>query len=227
MVKPQLLPERGPLKRYAEAINKLGEALQSLRISRGIGYNVQHTSYGQVLKIDVKKAVEQVEQSDKMQYFQVVEIFPDYLLCVKLGSTDDPKFSVAKPLELRVSTQTNVTLNWADADEYIVSFRNVVEKKWNWRRLTSVTTSKYFDEYLNPPYNPAIFGATRNIGSVILAFKTDTGVVDNDGNQCEWVDINIDSRHYKQTPYLTAVCVNTSTGAQTRYLYLSGGPPQP
>lgn len=55
MTKFDHLAERGPLRKYAAAINDLIEEVRSLRIASGKGYTVKRTSIGTILEVKVGK----------------------------------------------------------------------------------------------------------------------------------------------------------------------------
>ena len=51
MVTPRPIPERGPMRRYAEAINRLSDLADALKIQPGLGYTVHRTAHGQTIKL--------------------------------------------------------------------------------------------------------------------------------------------------------------------------------
>lgn len=224
MVKPATIPERGPMKRYAEAINQLGEAVQSLRIQRGLGYNVHHTAYGQVIKLEGRRITGDAgEPGTLVQRFRVTALENDYVSCRKvtedgqIDTDDTTTYYVAKPVELRVGTQDGAS-NTALGYTFRISFPTAADYG-NTRRLTNTTdNSRYVNEVLFPAYV---------IGSEIYACEPEdkTGVVRN-LERLTWLDINVDARHYRPKYERVAVCQTVNGQTVTRYMYVAGGPIQ-
>lgn len=171
---------------------------------------------------------------DETQVFVAVEVQGDYLVCVK--ESDDPatgtRYSVAKPQPLSATYQSFVPLAWADNDTYTITFVDTGLYKWNRRRLTSGTTGKYWDEFLDPLYGPSARSGETFEGSRITARKLKVpafgaGTLGHDGQPIYWEDINVEARHYRPVPMLVALCVDDGTGnAVTKYAYIAGGPLQ-
>jgi hypothetical protein len=227
MVSPSRLEEKGPLKRLTRAINSVNALAQSMRIQRGLGYSVRHTAHGQVIQLEDRRGTTTVEQAATIQRFEVTAIENDWVSCRKLkedgtlDETDETVYKVAKPKELRVSTQNGATLA-ALGYNFIVSFP-VAADYGNTRRLTlpasGSTPARYVDEVLLPAYN---------IGSELYATEPEdkTGVTVND-IRLTWLDINVDARQYRPKLTRVAVCVQENGQTVTRYMFVAGGPIQP
>jgi hypothetical protein len=211
------------MKRYAQAINQLGDLAQSLRIQRGLGYNVHHTAYGQVIKLDRVSGGEDGEDGSTIQRFQVRALENDWLECRKLkdnGELDDADtttYYVAKPVQLRVSTLGGTT-NTALGYTFTISFPTAGDYG-NTRRLTNTSdNSRFINEVLFPAYE---------VGSEIYACEPEdkTGVLRNEV-RLTWLDLNVDARCYRPKYQRVAVCVQEGGQTVTRYMYVAGGPIQ-
>lgn len=222
---PQKLEEKGPLKRYASAINSVSELAQSMRIQRGLGYSVRHTAHGQVIQLEDKRAAAATEPGSTVERFRITALQDDWMTCRRLkedGNVDEDdttEYKVAKPRELRVSTQNGATIS-ALGFGFVVSFPTA--DYGNTRRLTvpaaGTTPARYVDEILLPAYG---------IGSEIYATEPEdkTGVLVNDV-RLTWLDLNVDARQYRPKFTRVAVCVTENGQTVTKYMFVAGGPVQ-
>lgn len=222
MVTLPTLPERGPLKKYAEAINRLSDVAKSLQINSGLGYTVHRTAHGQTIRIGFKKDAQQPDVIS-VQRFRIMNVQNDWLECKKLtedGELDEidiGTYYVAKPVELRVSRQSGLAAG-ETGYQFVVSFPSSLSFG-NERRLTNQTdNNRYVDEVLTPPYAS---------GAEIYACEPEdkTGVLRQDV-RLTWLDLNVDARHYRPKYQRVAVCVQENGQTVTRYLYVAGGPIQ-
>ena len=220
MVTPRPIPERGPLRRYAEAINRLSDLTDALRIQPGLGYTVHRTAHGQTIKLAQRR---QQDDAIAIERFKVQALENDYVSCRKLkedGNIDDSDtttYYVAKPVELRVSHQDGAT-NSALGYTFTISFPTAADYG-NTRKLTNTSdNSRYVNEVLFPAYA---------VGSEIYACEPEhkTGVLRN-SVRLTWLDINVDARHYRPKYQRVAVCVQENGQTVTRYMYVAGGPIQ-
>ena len=222
MVTPRPIPERGPMRRYAEAINQLSDLADALKIQPGLGYTVHRTAHGQTIKLTSKR-VQNGEDGTTIQRFKVQALENDYVACRKLledgnlDTDDTATYYVAKPVELRVSYQDGAT-NSALGYTFTITFPTAADYG-NTRKLTNTSdNSRYVNEVLFPAYA---------VGSEIYACEPEdkTGVLRN-SVRLAWLDINVDARHYRPKYQRVAVCVQENGQTVTRYMYVAGGPIQ-
>lgn len=227
MVTPTKLEEKGPLRRLSRAINNVNALAQSMRIQRGLGYSVRHTAHGQVIQLEDKRTVAAAaEPGSAIQRFRITALENDWVTCRKLkedGNVDEndtTEYKVAKPRELRVSTQDGATIS-ALGYGFIISFPTAADYG-NTRRLTvpaaGTTPARYVDEILLPAYG---------IGSEIYATEPEdkTGVLVN-SVRLTWLDLNVDARQYRPKFTRVAVCVSENGQTVTKYMFVAGGPVQ-
>lgn len=228
MVMPQTLPESGPLKKYAEAINRLTQAVKGMQLNPGLGYTVRRSSHGQVLSIQ-KSAKNEQESGAEVSEFFVLGHNRDFIECHKasagspINTTD--VYYVAKPWHLRVTTQLGqgtgmlaphlgfdfiVQMPLADVDFGATRIL--------WDRTGGLAYQKV-QEVLDPPYL---------YGDIILCAQLEDAVsgLDPQGNAVTWVDLNAGGRHYRTKYQKQAVCIVDSAGVtRTKTIYLPASTP--
>lgn len=194
MVKPNHIDERGPLSRFARAINRAVDFADSMRISRGIGYQVRHDVAGQTLIIKRQPPQEAVE-AGPIKMVQIIENFGNYLTCqeydAETHTSSGEVLRVAKPFRIRQEgwvgttnsftfngTLVNLTYTWTAVD-----YRTA-------RDSISGTTER---QAIIPVYKPGwlLFIAEPENG---------TGVFEaGDGDELvelTWLDLNTDAREW-------------------------------
>ena len=214
MVKPPHIPESGPLKRYAEAINRVSDFAASMQILRGKSYRVRKTTSGQLLDFEKAKETQTIDGL-VIQRFYIYEESDDYLDCLRADTDGNPYgdlVKVAKPMALRVSTyhgQSNSDLGGV----FTISYQSSSN-----RRFTD-SDGRYWDEVLWPPY---LSGDTD-----IYACEPDGGTgLTVSGTVLTWLDMNLNARHFRPKMTQLATCVVENGVNVVKYIYVSGGPVQ-
>jgi hypothetical protein len=214
MVKPPNIPETGPLKRYAEAINRVSDFAASMQILRGKSYRVRKTTSGQLLDFEKAKETQTVEGL-VIQRFYIDEEYDDHLDCRRADTDGNPygdTVQIAKPLALRVSTydgETDTTLGGT----FTISYQSV-----NARRFTD-SAGRYWEEVLWPAYEIGasdIYACEPEGGAGLNVFGTDL----------TWLDMNLNARHFRPKMTQLATCVVENGVNVVKYIYVSGGPVQ-
>lgn len=222
MVKPAILPESGPFKKYAVAINRLNDAMDALRIQPGLGYSVRRSAHGQVLNIATQKMEAQEVGGLQIKRFRVTEVRARYLICeddetTAPGDPNNPKVNVAKPWYLRMYPGFPVReypeLGELTASTYL--FQGVPD--YNYRKLyigAISSNNKRFIQRVFPVYETNVLnGNTKILAIESYAAEQTESLLD-----VNWMDLNVDARRWEVPMKMSSACreqYNTSTGYTT------------
>lgn len=203
MIPPSKLNERGPAKSIRVKINQVIEYAKSLRAAKSPKELVKHTSTG-TIHLPIGKAVDPVD-SVEVQRFSINSVAEKWLSCHKVDKTGaivstGTLHKVMRPLKLRgdgglpPGYQTG-TLVEGDASpgqyrtyEYILP-------------ADPLGPTYKVEQRIDPLYAP---------GDFLYGVNNVTGGTENDddGTQLEWLDLNVDGRHWIREMKDIEICVD-------------------
>jgi len=203
-----MLKESGPAKQIRKRINELEEKLRSLEIKNGFGYTAKRLATGTTLQIKIPRSEPGVPND--VQRFKITAIAETYLTCRKVDATgaetDGIDHNVMRPYE----TKTTEAL----PTEYVSGTVTTTDTQ-NRTFVISITAggstkTLSVSQRIFPPYTA---------GDFIFGIKPVTGgTVEVNGEQLDWLDLNIDARHWDWKEVTVEVCVNNTI----KYMVVKG-----
>ena len=214
--------KRNSFKEVWNAIDKIAERLESLKLLRGADYRVRYTSNGSIIEFDNSN-----EPAINVKMFSVKTVYYDFLKCREYYPTNDSEGTtdiyVLKPPRLRRTnnstgqTPANHTISYS----YFNGYKRRADLEIQFTENEETYKFTEFD-YIVPIYtytdkktiiyaikiNPPIFNIeyqlyTTTGGNIINEYgdevtpATDSGLPDNfytDGVPINYLDLNIDGR---------------------------------
>lgn len=197
------LKEAGIARDIRKKINECIDAIAALRIADGPGYRVKRTARGTVLGIDRKTDTESI-LGTTVQRFKITEIEENYLLCRKVNTAgDETSSSDVRVLRPNYLTSGEGLLSGAIQP---VSLVGTQQRTYTLRRTNPTPPPATLDysvtEVLWPPYlaDDIIFGISPVIGGTLIQ---------PEGEEINWLDLNVDGRHWQLELIQVGVCINT------------------
>lgn len=204
----QRLDERGPARDVRRAINRLADIVMRQRVSQGVGYATKETSTGTILRLS---GGDGGGASDcEVRRLFVNGVRDTYLECLAISSdsqgTSGSIIPVLRPLALWPTNgdtapagTTQESLDAATGQSRTLT----VEKDIN-----SATKSFSITQNIVPAYSSGIPVANSKTIYAARCRGLATGVDDVNGDPIQWIDLNIDARHWELDLVETLTCVN-------------------
>lgn len=211
--------EAGFLKSLRQSINQLKAGQRSLRIANGANYHVKRTAIGTVL--DLRSTTRATDKAFVVKRTQVIEVKSTYLVCQDLlpdnqGFTGG-RFSVLRPFETLISGDTwfpSGTTNNQTTSTDSTGADRTRQLTWDKTPNSFSADQKIYPEYVGQelPGLGSLLYVTKNIGNLGGRTIGEGHPVDADGNHIDWIDLNVDARHWAWDIWREAeVCVNNET----------------
>lgn len=203
------LKETGPAKELRKRINWLEDQLHSLKIMNGVGYTARRLATGTTLQIKIPK-VEGVPSDLKIQKFKITAIGQVTLTCRKLLDDDTEASEIDHTVFRPIKTRPDE----AFPESYIAASEFDIEEQSRTFSITltsgAITKNLFVTQEIYPLYkvNDIIFAAS----------SIDGNVYDEESYESDWIDLNVDARHWKYTEKLIEGCVNN----QIQYMMVLG-----
>jgi hypothetical protein len=201
MITPSKLNERGPARSIRKKINELIDFAKSLRVADSPTVKSKWLATGQVLSaLRGASAIE--DAGAKIQRFKVQSVEDEWLICrkvalpgVELSTTD---YKVMKPIATWGVGGLPSGFNPGSVGLETPQVRSYT--------VTTGSPSKTFtiNEQIFPPYDT---------GTIVFAIKPIIGgtLIDAEGTDIEWLDLNVDARKWEMVLQQVEVCVNGVT----------------
>lgn len=210
---PQKLEEKGPLRRYAKAVNSLIDFAQSLKIQRGLGYSVRHSSHGQLLHINQQDVPAPApSEPGVIKRFVVKQIRATYLVCNEVAEWGEEltqtQYKIAKPESLRFYEASVVYNELADGVTSFFTQKHVIQgaTDFNYRRLSLTnplqTGQAWFLQKINPIYET---NGQRGIVNIYAASIPNI-IQDENLAAINWIDLNVDARKWTVPLRYSSAC---------------------
>lgn len=208
----KLPPEASGNSKETNWFRQLMKCIRERSLAVGPGLRISYKTDGTLIEIVGKETTAAVESvaTGAIQRFIIDEIYDKYLVCRKATEAGvaigTQTYRIAKPLELRVSAISTQFINQTTRKRFVGA------------------SGAYVNEEMQPPYE---VGSAELYASLV---EGDSSVVDpeapstNPTQKLEWLDVNVEGRHWRASYYLVSVCVNESGTLVTKQMYVAGGP---
>lgn len=200
----QKLDENRVARDIRRKINQIIDELAALRIANAPGLKVKRTSAGTILQVAPPQPVSG-GTGPEVQRFKVMDFALNWLLCRKVDSTGAETtgdIKVMTPIQLR--RDSNLLDGGVPGSLVFSGFQ---QRTYNVRIESPTVVNFSVTERIRAPYL---------IGDFIYAINNISGgtVDDGSGAQVEWLDLNVDGRHWEMDLRQIDVCVSGNTTRQ-------------
>jgi len=187
------MDERGAARDIRRKINEVIAYMKSLRTAKVDGQANKHTALG---TIKIVPTSSKAEAASTTQRFVIKSIADNWLVCRKVdkdeAETSTTDIKVMRPIKLR--DDQALPADYKDGSLVEASQSRSFDRTING---TDYTVS----QEIYPPYakDDFIYGANNISGGT---------EDDGSGTELEWVDLNVDGRHWQYSMREIEVCVN-------------------